>query len=62
MLGICAVRCRPEWEDSANAAGGEWSCRDRFRLHNLDTFWENLVLGLIGETIDFGDEVSRLQY
>eukprot|EP00953_Heterococcus_sp_UTEX-ZZ885_P008207 4924-Heterococcus_DN1.PRE.2 len=47
---------RPEWEDAANATGGEWSCRERLTTHALDTYWENLVLGLIGETIDWGDE------
>eukprot|EP00953_Heterococcus_sp_UTEX-ZZ885_P025854 14024-Heterococcus_DN1.PRE.2 len=48
---------RPEWEDAANATGGEWSCRERLTTHALDTYWENLVLGLIGETIDWGDEI-----
>ncbi|KAG5187279.1 eukaryotic translation initiation factor 4E-like 1 [Tribonema minus] len=48
---------RPEWEDPANARGGEWSCRERLQPIVLDTLWESLVLGLIGETIDWADEI-----
>ena len=48
---------RPEWEDSANAHGGEWSCRKGMKPSELDGHWESVLLGLIGETIDAGDEV-----
>ncbi len=43
---------RPEWEDEANRAGSELTCRKSMTLDVLDTYWENLVLGLIGEVID----------
>lgn len=48
---------RPEWEDTANRTGGELTCRKSFQPEQLDVFWENLVLALIGETIDEGDEI-----
>lgn len=48
---------KPEWEDAQNAKGGEWMCRERLTPALLDLYWENLVLGLIGETIDNGDEI-----
>ena len=31
--------------------------RKPFTTDQLDTYWENLVLALIGETIDVGDEI-----
>lgn len=36
---------KPEWEDVANANGGEWTVRKPFDLRTgeLDTLWENLV-------------------
>jgi hypothetical protein len=48
---------RPEWEDPANRTGGEFTCRKSMMPEQLDVYWENMVLGLIGETIDEGDEV-----
>lgn len=48
---------RPEWEDPANKTGGELSCRKTMTADALDIYWENLVHGLIGETIDDGDEI-----
>lgn len=48
---------RPEWEDPANSKGGELTCRKNLDVNTLDLYWENLVLGLIGETIDEADEI-----
>jgi hypothetical protein len=48
---------RPEWEDPANKAGSELTCRKTMSMEILDTHWENLVLGLIGETIDEQNEI-----
>jgi hypothetical protein len=48
---------KPEWEDIANKSGGELVCRKTMTSDQLDIYWENLVLGLIGETIDEADEV-----
>ncbi|CEP03151.1 EIF-4F 25 kDa subunit [Plasmodiophora brassicae] len=46
---------QPMWEDPANEKGGKWVWAI---LSQLDKYWDNLVLGLIGEAIDpTGDEV-----
>lgn len=42
----------PEWGDPANSSGGEWFCRQYFEGDVLDLYWQNLVMGLIGETIE----------
>jgi|TARA_B100000475_G_scaffold199811_1_gene182864 hypothetical protein len=50
----------PEWEDSANINGGEWNLRKSGRGNEgdmIDEWWQNLVLGLIGETIDTEDHI-----
>jgi hypothetical protein len=49
---------KPEWEDNANKSGGEWFCRKRMEPAQLDEYWLNLVLGMIGETIDKGNEIT----
>jgi len=48
---------KPMWEDSANSKGGKWVLT--FREKNiLDTCWENLMLGLVGETLDVDNEIT----
>lgn len=49
---------RPEWEDKANRAGGEWFIRKALPLPYLDDVWKKLVLGMIGETLDSGNEIT----
>jgi hypothetical protein len=44
----------PGWEDPQNAPGGEFFCRQTFEGEVLNLFWQNLVLGLVGETIEEG--------
>jgi translation initiation factor 4E len=44
----------PEWGDPKNVIGGEWFCRQFFHSDVLDLYWQNLVLGVIGETIEDG--------
>lgn len=48
---------RPEWEDVANRSGSELTCRKQMQMEVLDGYWENLVLGMIGEVIDENDEI-----
>ena len=48
---------KPEWEDVQNRTGAEWFCRKTFPGPQLDEFWQSLVLGMIGETIDPGDDI-----
>lgn len=47
----------PEWEDAQNSNGGEWWIRKPLAAEKLDEWWQNLVLGLIGEMIDEDDQV-----
>ncbi|KAL7570354.1 hypothetical protein ACA910_017194 [Epithemia clementina (nom. ined.)] len=42
----------PEWGDPANAEGGEWFCRQSLEGEVLDLYWQNLVLAVVGETIE----------
>jgi hypothetical protein len=49
----------PEWGDPANVTGGEWFCRQFFEGTILDLYWLNLVLAVVGETMDStGDIVN----
>ncbi|CAM9486483.1 unnamed protein product [Ectocarpus fasciculatus] len=48
---------KPEWEAPENNQGGEWQSRSKLTPQALDLFWENMVLGLVGETVDVGDEI-----
>lgn len=47
---------RPEWEDPQNQKASEYSTAKPFDL-DIDILWENLVLALIGETIEEHDEI-----
>ncbi|MFX4036859.1 eukaryotic translation initiation factor 4E, partial [Streptococcus suis] len=42
---------RPLWEDSANCNGGKWIIR--FKKVVSGRFWEDLVLALVGDQLDF---------
>ena len=44
----------PEWGDRANQSGGEWFCRQHFEGDMLNLYWQNLVLGVVGESIEDG--------
>jgi hypothetical protein len=57
-LSLFKSGIKPEWEDKANRAGGEWFIRKALPLPYLDDVWKKLVLGMIGETLDSGDEIT----
>jgi len=42
----------PEWGDPLNINGGEWFCRQTLDPDVLDLYWQNLVLGVIGEVVE----------
>lgn len=42
----------PEWGDPRNKTGGEWFWRTNLDGEVLDLFWQNMVLGAIGETME----------
>lgn len=46
---------RPLWEDSANCNGGKWIIR--FKKVVSGRFWEDLVLALVGDQLDYGENV-----
>ena len=46
---------KPMWEDQANAKGGRWVVRLRKGL--ASHYWESLVLAMIGEQFDVGNEI-----
>lgn len=43
---------KPEWGDPQNATGGSFTVRQQLDTHTLDIIWQNMVMGLIGETIE----------
>eukprot|EP01116_Phalansterium_solitarium_P022784 TRINITY_DN7656_c0_g1_i2.p1 TRINITY_DN7656_c0_g1~~TRINITY_DN7656_c0_g1_i2.p1 ORF type:complete len:523 (-),score=99.77 TRINITY_DN7656_c0_g1_i2:248-1816(-) len=46
---------RPMWEDAANKAGGKWVARLRKGIANR--CWEDLLLAVLGEQFNVGDEI-----
>jgi translation initiation factor 4E len=42
----------PEWADPQNATGGSFFIRQSLEMHVLDMFWQNLVMGLVGESLE----------
>jgi len=49
---------KPLWEDEANRQGGKWIVRLRKGL--ASKYWEDLVLAVIGEQFDVGDEICGI--
>eukprot|EP00449_Zooxanthella_nutricula_P005216 CAMPEP_0198500498 /NCGR_PEP_ID=MMETSP1462-20131121/8192_1 /TAXON_ID=1333877 /ORGANISM="Brandtodinium nutriculum, Strain RCC3387" /LENGTH=279 /DNA_ID=CAMNT_0044229507 /DNA_START=66 /DNA_END=905 /DNA_ORIENTATION=+ len=54
---------RPEWEDKLNATGGHF----QFKLKpsvgggQVDEYWNNLVLGVVGATIEPADMITGIR-
>ncbi|XP_050309327.1 retinaldehyde-binding protein 1-like isoform X2 [Anthonomus grandis grandis] len=50
---------RPMWEDPANKRGGRWliSLDKKQRLNDLDRYWLDIILCLIGEAFEHSDEI-----
>jgi translation initiation factor 4E len=46
---------RPLWEDERNRAGGKWILRFNKKLSGR--YWEELLLALVGDQVDYGDSV-----
>ncbi|KAJ0408127.1 hypothetical protein P43SY_002097 [Pythium insidiosum] len=46
---------KPMWEDPANRKGGKWMVRVRKGI--ASRYWEDLVLAIIGEQFDVGNEI-----
>ena len=50
------------WEDPANQKGGKWSIRLTSNDVRADQLWESLLLCMIGESIDPGNEITGAVY
>jgi len=48
---------KPLWEDPNNKNGGKWIINIKNDDELLDKCWENVVLALIGETLEAGSDV-----
>lgn len=50
---------KPMWEDEANKTGGKWmvTLTAKEDLYRLDQVWEDLLLTIIGETLDDGENI-----
>jgi len=48
---------KPMWEDPQNSNGGKWILTVKGNRAAIDRYWENLVLGMIGETLDPESEI-----
>ncbi|EFJ13596.1 hypothetical protein SELMODRAFT_38791, partial [Selaginella moellendorffii] len=46
---------RPLWEDTANRNGGKWIVR--FKKIVSGRFWEDLVLAMIGDQLEYSDSL-----
>ncbi|KAH7479519.1 hypothetical protein PRIC1_008937 [Phytophthora ramorum] len=46
---------KPMWEDPANRRGGKWMVRLRKGI--ASRYWEDLVLAIVGEQFDVGNEI-----
>lgn len=46
------------WEDENNKEGGSWSLRISKGFANK--IWEDLMLALIGEQFEYGNEITGL--
>ena len=54
-FSIFRAGVQPEWDDPSNKTGGEWYARRSLRPHELDACWRNLVLALVGRTLEADD-------
>jgi hypothetical protein len=48
---------RPEWEDPENSKGCEFFLRKTLSADMCDLYWENLILGMLGEALEEDDEI-----
>ncbi|KAI7822922.1 translation initiation factor eIF 4e-like domain-containing protein [Gamsiella multidivaricata] len=49
---------RPVWEDPVNINGGKWIVRLKKGL--ASRYWENLVMAVIGDQFDVGEEICGI--
>mmetsp|Transcript_29781 Transcript_29781/g.67459 ORF Transcript_29781/g.67459 Transcript_29781/m.67459 type:complete len:237 (+) Transcript_29781:107-817(+) len=54
---------KPEWEDAVNASGGHFQFQLKVSLGGgtIDEYWNNIVLGMIGGTIEPADMITGVR-
>merc|ERR1712203_624532 len=54
---------RPEWEDKKNSTGGhfQYQLKPNVGGGQIDEFWNNLVLGMIGATIEPANMITGVR-
>merc|ERR1719221_1301659 len=55
---------RPEWEDKINATGGHFQVQlnpKQYGGGQIDEYWNNIVLGMIGGTVDPYDMITGVR-
>lgn len=54
---------RPEWEDPLNASGGHFQFQLKSTMEGgqIDEYWNNLVLGVVGGTIEPSDIITGVR-
>jgi hypothetical protein len=52
----------PVWEDPKNATGGCWYARQYLEPELLDHYWQNLVQGIVDETIEDDDKKTCMTH
>lgn len=54
---------RPEWEDAQNASGGHFQIQLRPSVGGgqIDEYWNNIVLGMIGGTLEHSEMVTGIR-
>eukprot|EP00812_Abedinium_dasypus_P008327 NODE_2096_length_995_cov_503.346809.p1 GENE.NODE_2096_length_995_cov_503.346809~~NODE_2096_length_995_cov_503.346809.p1 ORF type:complete len:271 (-),score=58.43 NODE_2096_length_995_cov_503.346809:165-977(-) len=64
-LMVFRENIRPEWEDTANLAGGHFLVQlrkhDSLSLGAIDEYWNNIVLGVIGGTIEPAEMITGVR-
>jgi len=62
-LMIFETGIRPEWESAENARGGHFEVRLSSKLNKYacDEYWNNIVLGLIGNSIDYCEYITGIR-
>lgn len=63
-LCICRTGIKPMWEDPVNVDGGHFEYRlspSMLEPGQFDEYWNNLVLGLVGATIENIDYITGVR-
>lgn len=60
-LMVFKTGVKPAWEDPENKMGGEWTAQNCTNVMDLDRAFENVLLAMVGETLDDEADVNGLR-